>query len=169
MARYPKAEKLCLACTLCCNGGLFADLKLSREDRVRLKRDSIALTLTPAGKLPQPCQALCGPKCSIYASRPDYCRRFECLLLKRVKAGEVGMEAALKVIRNARRRLARVEGLLGAMGCEDPGSAVAVRFRRLAQRVATTPQEPAKAALFGDLTLAMHDLNLYLAEHFYPG
>jgi len=162
-------EKLCLACTLCCNGGLFADLKLSRADQARLKRNSIALTLTQAGKLRQPCQALCGPKCTIYASRPDYCRQFECLLLKRVKDGEVRMEVALRVIRSARRRLARVEGILRAMGCEDSGRAVSVRFRQLAQRVATTPQEAAQVALFGDLTLAMHNLNHYLARHFYPG
>lgn len=117
----------------------------------------------------QPCQALCGPKCTIYASRPDYCRRFECLLLKRVNAGEVGMEVALRVVRGARRRLARVERILRAMGCEDSGSAVSVRFRRLARLVATTPQESRRVALFGDLTLAMHDLNQYLARNFYPG
>jgi uncharacterized protein len=162
-------EKLCLACTLCCNGGLFADLKLSAADRSRLKRDSIALRLTRTGKLSQPCQALCGPKCAIYASRPDYCRWFECHLLQRVKAGEVSAGSALKAIRTARRRLARVERLLAALGNRDASIAVSVRFRRLACSLTTSAPDPVQAALYADLTLAMHDLNHFLAEHFYPG
>ena len=162
-----QTENLCLACTLCCNGGLFADLKLSQGDTYRLRRNSIFLSLTRSGKLTQPCQALCGPTCTIYSSRPDYCRRFECLLLKKAKEGQVSAAAALKVIRTARRRLARAEQLLRALGDQDGESAVSVRFRRVARALETAPRDPAKAALYGELTLAMHDLNHYLAEHFY--
>src|SRR5512138_3249598 len=149
-------EKMCLTCTLCCNGGLFADLRLSAADKARLKGKSVGLKLTRSGKLPQPCQALCGPKCTIYSSRPDYCRRFECLLLKRFKAGEVEAETALKTIRKARRLLATVERLLKALDDDDVSKAVSVRFRRLAHQYASAPPAPSKAAIFGDLTLAMH-------------
>ena len=162
-------EKLCLSCTLCCNGGLFADLRLSAADRARLARKSIALKLTRAGKLPQPCQALCGPRCTIYNSRPGYCRRFECLLLKQVNAGAEDAETALGIIRTARRRLARVERLLRALGDQDNSVAVSLRFRRLSRVFATKSPDAPKAALFGELTLAIHGLNHYLAERFYPG
>lgn len=164
-----QAERLCLACTLCCNGGLFADLKLSPTDIARLQGRGINLQVTRSAKLPQPCQALCGARCNIYASRPDYCRRFECLLLMKVNSGEVSEAAAMRTIRTARRRLEKVKKLLRLLGDEDEFAAVAVRFRRLARDFETTPTDLKAIALFGDLTLAMHELSHGLAAHFYPG
>jgi len=164
-----QTEKLCLACTLCCNGALFADLKLSPADKARLQRKGFDLKLSRSAKLPQPCPALCAPHCTIYSSRPDHCRRFECLLLKEVIAGEIPESTAIRTIRTARRRHEKVRQLLQSLGDRNDSVAVSVRFRRLARSLETESMDAAKAALFGDLTLAMHDLNRCLARHFYPG
>ena len=120
--------------------------RLSPADQARLKRKSIALKLTRSGKLPQPCQALCGPKCTLYASRPDYCRRFECLLLKKCNTGQVSPELALKVIRTARRRLAKAEKLFQALGDHDRVVAISVRFRRLACSIESSPRDARASA-----------------------
>ena len=49
----------------------------------------------------QPCPALKGKRCSIYPHRPKCCRTFECLLLKRVRRGEISVSAALREVDEA--------------------------------------------------------------------
>jgi hypothetical protein len=87
----------------------------------------------------------------------------------KVNSGEVTQSAALRTIRRARRRFEKVKQLLRSLGNKDESTAVSVRFRRLAKDLASEPANPASAAVYSDLTLAMHDLNHCLASHFYPG
>src|SRR5205085_3161813 len=102
-----------------------------------------------------------------YAERPTYCREFECLLLKSVKAGQTESTAALKIIRSALRRVKKVKQLLQQLGDADETLALSKRFRRMRRRLESRPMDKETAGIFGELTLAVHDLNVLLSEKFY--
>jgi Fe-S-cluster containining protein len=115
----------------------------------------------------QPCPAYADCRCQIYQQRPQHCRSFECLLLKRVKAGSTTPPAALTIIRNARRRAETVRKLLYELGEQNEHLPLARRFRQLSRKIEQTELDEKTAAKFGRLTLAVHDLNLLLSEAFY--
>ncbi len=175
MKKTAGSNPLCLECALCCNGVIFANGQLQPEDDVerlrhlglRLLANRKAQTAPP--KFAQPCAALDGCRCQIYAERPAYCRAFECALLKKFKAGEVEAPAALRIIRTARRRAEKVKTLLRELGDANEGEALSVRFRRTQRRAEAGGLDEESADRFGELTLAMQDLNFQLSTAFYPG
>ncbi len=165
---------------MCCNGVIFADVQVRGADEIGRLR-SLGLELEPKPRkskmtgaakptavFVQPCSAFDGCRCRIYAERPGYCRRFECLLLKRVEAGETARPAALRVIRTARARADKVRRLLRELADTDEHLPLASRFRRTTRRVELLGIEEPLAKTYGDLTLALHDLNLLLSDAFYP-
>lgn len=176
-----QAESLCLACGLCCNGVLFADVKLQPQDDPNELR-ALGLNLSarrlqptefikshPAPfKFAQPCSAYLNCQCQIYADRPQHCRAFDCLLLKSVKTGTTSHRQALSKIRRTRQQVATVKRVLGELGNHEEHLALAGRFRRTARRLENSHLDQRSAELFGQLTLAVHDLNLLLSEAFYP-
>jgi len=188
-----KAEDLCLACGLCCNGVIFADVKLKAEDDPAPLVTLEALpTVTPAPsserqlvlhsrarasfvvsqkayRVPQPCVAFDGCRCRIYSQRPEYCREFECLLLRSVRSGRTQKAEALEIIRSARRRADKVWRLLRELGDLDEERSLSVRFRRTAKRLEASQLDEHTAELYGELTLAVHDLNCLLSSAIYPG
>jgi Fe-S-cluster containining protein len=179
------AEAICLTCGLCCNGVIFGDVRLQPgDDAARLlalglpltflnrdRNDSSKTNLSAARgrKFPQPCAALEGCRCRIYAERPTYCREFECVLLKKTQAGHTPVSEALRVIRTARERADNVRRLLRELGDAEEHLALASRFRRLAKRLEKAGLDKDTALLYGQLTLAVHSLNVLLSEAFYPG
>jgi uncharacterized protein len=173
----PPAEDICLACGLCCNGVIFADVRLQPgDDAARLvaaglplKEDRGRRAEGKGRKLPQPCPAFDGCRCRVYPDRPGYCRQFECVLLKSVKAGRTPVTQSLRVIRDARQRADKVKRLLRELGDTDEQTALAARFRRTARRIERIGFDEKTADLYGQLTLAVHDLNFLLSEAFYPG
>ncbi len=167
-------DTLCLACGLCCNGVLFKDVELqSGDDAKRLAAAGLpvksrASTATTKVKFPQPCAALCADnKCRLYAERPTRCRQFECLLFQEVARGEVELSAALRTVRTAHRRAATVVELLRQLGDKNEALALSLRFQRTQRRIERALPDEETAALYADLTLAVHDLNLLLREKFY--
>lgn len=165
---------LCLECGLCCNGVIFADGQLQPEDDASHLR-SLGLKFAPNRqstignrKFLQPCACFDGRNCNIYPDRPKYCREFECLLLKSLKAGHTDTAAALRVIRNARQRVEKVKRLLRDLGNTEEDLALSKRFRKVKRRLESSALDEDAAEKFGDLTLAVHDLNLLLGEAFYP-
>ncbi|HWC60369.1 MAG TPA: YkgJ family cysteine cluster protein [Verrucomicrobiae bacterium] len=166
------ANSLCLECGLCCNGVIFADVQLqSGDNAARLRTLGLALLQRANSgneKFKQPCTAFAGCQCNIYSERPTYCREFECLLLKSVKAGKIDARKAIPVIRSALRRVKKVERLLQQLGDADESVALSKRFRRMQRKLEGAPLDRESAQTFGELTLAVHDLNLLLAEKFYP-
>ena len=181
------AEKLCLTCGLCCNGVIFADVRLQRgDDAARLKALGFRLWSLPGkpktaspgtkekrGVLPkkfnQPCSAFDGCHCRIYADRPKYCRTFDCALLKKVIEGEAKPSEALGLIETARRRAEKVRQLLRKIGDKNEHMALSLRFRQTVRRIQQGAVDSHTASLFSQLTLAMQDLNFLLSESFYPG
>jgi Fe-S-cluster containining protein len=169
------SNSLCLQCGLCCNGVIFADVQLQADDdAARLKSLGLRFASSQKSnikiqKFLQPCNAFDGCRCGIYSDRPRYCRDFECLLLKQVTQGRVSRSAAERLVRGARERVDRVKTLLHELGDVDESVALARRFRRVKARFEKEIPDKAVAARFGQLTLAMHELNMLLAEAFYPG
>ena len=174
----PSAESLpdtlCLACGLCCNGVLFKDVELQAgDDARRLAAAALSIKTPRSGsrgktKFPQPCAALFSDnRCRIYAERPTRCRQFECLLFQSVARDEVELSSALRTIRAARRRAAKVIDLLRQLGDENETLALSLRFQTTQRRLERDLPDEETAALYADLTLAVHDLNLLLREKFY--
>lgn len=169
--------QLCPECALCCNGVLFKDVELQPGDDAK-KLESLGLPISESKtrnskiancKFPQPCAALDGCRCRIYADRPVRCRQFECALLKSVQAGETEEAVALRVIRSTRQRADQVRALLRETGDVDEALALSLRFKRTRRRFEASPPDDARAEMFSRLTLAVHDLNLLLSGKFYPG
>ena len=167
-------EQLCLACGLCCNGVLFKDVELQPGDNAERLR-SLGLPVRSARKskgdpkFSQPCAALCaGNRCRIYAERPARCRQFECALFKSVAADKTELVAALKTVRVTLQRAAQVRRLLRVLGDIDGHLPLSLRFNRTRRRLETGGFNDASAAAFGELTLAVHALNVVLSQRFYP-
>lgn|SRR5690348_4484171 len=167
----PDASSLCRECGLCCNGVIFADVQLRPEDHAaRLRTLGLAFVQKSkpgTQKFSQPCAAFGGCQCNIYPERPRYCREFECLLLKSVRSGEVKISDARKVIRSALQQAQNVKGLLRRLGDVDETLALSKRFQRLRRRLERGPHDKDTAHIFGELTLAVHELNMILSERFY--
>lgn len=168
------ANALCLECGLCCNGVIFADVQLQPGDNPALLQ-TLGLSLLPNRRLKikdqkfqQPCSAYDGCRCRIYVDRPEYCRDFECLVLKSVKAGRAKTAAARRLIRTARRRAETVDQLLRDLVDQDTQLALSRRFQRMRQRLESVEADGRTAEAFGRLTLAVHELNMLLGEAFYP-
>ncbi len=171
-----RGQELCLACGLCCNGAIFADVRLQAGDRpLQLARLAAIVaskplwTARPPRKYVQPCLFLEGRRCRIYPDRPRYCREFDCLLLKSLRAGTTTPADAGRTVRRARRQVDKVRRLLRRLGDRDETLALGRRFRRITRRLQQAPPDAATARTYGELTLAFHDLNCLLSQAFFPG
>ena len=125
-------SQLCPKCGLCCNGVLFADVELRKGDDAK-RLAELGLSLEKKGRqraFAQPCACFDGRLCRIYAERPERCRTFECGLLKRVQAGELDADAALKTIAQAKRQVEKVCELLRCAGSDDERLALSQRYER---------------------------------------
>jgi Fe-S-cluster containining protein len=181
------AEQLCLKCGLCCNGVLFKDVELQSGDNparlkalgleLRRRRSHQASTAGSASsssrekvRLIQPCSALGSDNyCRCYQERPIRCRQFECALFKAVANDRVESAQALRVIQRARRLAEKVRRLLRQLGDTDEHVPLTRRFNGVRRRTESNPVSAEDASLFGDLTIAVHELNVVLSEEFYPG
>jgi uncharacterized protein len=122
MAAPSLTDLLCTRCALCCDGTLFAEVEL----RGRVEANTLEILglevedgETSRGLLIQPCRALQGTRCGIYAHRPKCCRSFECRLLADVRSGDLGVGPARRRIAATRRRIGRLEVLLAGLGGRD--------------------------------------------------
>jgi hypothetical protein len=90
------------------------------------------------------------------------CRAFDCRQLRGVLAGEISGEDALAKIREARERVALVNGLIDQIGGTNPN-------RGLAQRVAnalTLPPGVERDARHDRLDSTMRELESFLTQEF---
>ena len=145
---------LCPECGLCCDGSLFADVEVGRGTTPKRLRE---LGLTPLAKgrsscLPQPCPALEGRLCTVYADRPRRCRQFECAVLDSVIQGTRTPEEATRLIVSMRHDAGALRALLRKLGDRDA-------HRPLAHRCTTMLSRPIDLAsddadLRGELLVA---------------
>jgi uncharacterized protein len=160
--------QLCPKCGLCCNGVLFADVRLQKGDHAR-RLTGLGLPLKKkAGHsaFPQPCAGFDGILCRIYADRPQHCRAFECGLLKRVQAGTMGVNAALRKIAGAQRLAEKVRRWLRRLGDEDERLALTRRYVRVMREPVdlSGPEDAVKGR--GGLMLAVNDMMHLLQDDF---
>ncbi len=162
--------RLCLQCAICCNGVLFKDVELQAGDDPRPLRGAGLPVVTRQGRarFPQPCAALEGCRCRAYGVRPRRCREFVCHSLGQVVEGRLAPEAALRLIRTTLRKAATVRSLFQQLGNTQEAQPFCRRFKEIKRRVETGPLDDDAAALFGDLSLAVHELDMLLRTHFYP-
>jgi len=115
-------DTLCTKCGLCCDGTLFADVELvGRAEVARLEIMGMEVENEPRnmGVLSQPCAALRGTRCGIYAHRPKCCRVFQCHLLQTAQRGGVTVEQALEQIADAREQIGQLRAMLRRLGNRD--------------------------------------------------
>ena len=115
-------DALCTHCALCCDGTLFADVELvgqAEVARLEIMGVDVEREDRNTGLLSQPCAALRGTRCGIYAHRPKCCRVFQCHLLQNAERGAVTVERALEQIAGAREQIRQVRALLDRLGNRD--------------------------------------------------
>ena len=167
------AEKLCLACGLCCDGTLFDNVQLGAgEDAKKLKALGLPVAVTRGWAtvtyFRQPCAALCADRsCRVYAERPGQCRAFECGVYKDAQAGRIEEASALRLVNKARRKADHIRRLLHDLGDTDVTRSLGDRFRRTQRRMEAGGGDAAAEAMFAELGLAVHQFNLLAHEKFY--
>ena len=160
--------QLCPQCGLCCNGVLFADVELRKGDDAK-RLAELGLSLMKKGRhqaFTQPCAGFDGRLCRIYAERPKRCRTFECGLLKRVQAGELGADTALKTIARARRQVEKVYELLRGTDSDDKRLALSQRYAQAMSRPVDLSGGKASVELPGKLMTTYRDLMQTLQRDF---
>lgn len=161
-------DQLCPNCGMCCNGVLFADVELrAGDDPGRLAELGLSLGMK-GSKLAfaQPCTCFDGKLCGIYAGRPKRCRTFECGLLKRVQAGELDADAALKMIAKTKRQVEKVRGLLRQLGQKDETLAMTKRYTEAMSAPIDLSDHETDSDRRGELMLAVDDLMKQLQRDF---
>lgn len=147
--------RLCRHCGLCCDGTLFAWVPLSAPEATRLPQLGLSVIqregATPA--LRQPCSALQGKDCRVYAGRPAPCRSFRCHQLIALGEGEASEAEATARVDSAHRQIG---ALAEAMGRASESSAVVAEARR--QRL--------NGELNADATAALTAVEAFLRAHF---
>jgi len=158
---------------MCCDGTLFDNVQFEPgEDAQKMKELGLPVKLSRA-KVPvaffrQPCRALQSDcSCRVYADRPVQCRSFECGVFKDAQAGEINYEAALRLVKQAKRKADKVRRLLRKLGETDERLSLGARFRRAQRRLETGMADGAAADTFADLGLASHQLDLLAHKKFY--
>ncbi len=169
--QVPSAAALCRECGMCCDGTVFADVRLSPEDKARIAVHGHTAALfkgAPPSRLKQPCSAFLEGRCAVYLNRPDHCRNFDCALLKKVVAGKLAFDRAQRTVRLCREKANKVRQLLRMLGDEEEDVALMTRFRRVLRHCEAHPGDDGQRDTVAKLSLAAHDLNRALARHIYP-
>jgi hypothetical protein len=84
-----------------------------------------------------------------------------------VKAGTVRTTEAQRVIRSALKQSETVKSLLRQLGDTDETLSLSKRFRRTRLKIECGTFDKNTAHTFGELTLAVHELNMLLSDKFY--
>lgn len=161
-------RRLCPECGLCCNGVLFADVRLVKGDNP-LTLEKSGLTLKKAGRkvtFEQPCGCFDGRLCTAYEQRPARCRGFNCHTLKQSQAAEISQPAALKRIREAKTRAAEVTALLRLVGNHEEHLPLTRRYQLVMSEPIDLADDEARADQRGELMLAVNDLMHRLQRDF---
>jgi hypothetical protein len=107
------AGALCTACGACCNGTLFDEVPLARDEvalgpRLRLR----IVAIGDEACMALPCPRLEVATCTIYPDRPSTCRSYKCGLLEDLEHGRVDEATAHQRVEALRVAALRVRELL---------------------------------------------------------
>jgi hypothetical protein len=104
--------------------------------------------------------------CRVYAERPLRCRTFECQLLARAHRGELSEPAALKSIRDARKRAENVRRILRELGDRNETLPLSRRYQRVMREPIDLAADNCIGDLRGKLMMAVEDLAKALERDF---
>ena len=152
-------DTLCTSCGLCCDGTLFADVELVGQAeiaRLEIMGMEVENDNRDTGLLSQPCAALRGTRCGIYAHRPKCCRVFQCHLLQNAQRGAVTVERAMEQIADAREQIRQVRAKLTRLGNRDESLPIKERCAETLAAEGGTAAESIQAR--ADLEAAMATL-----------
>jgi Fe-S-cluster containining protein len=166
-------DTLCTRCGLCCDGSLFADVELASRDEASTL-EIMGLEIEEAdddgvGFLVQPCGALKGKRCSLYAYRPDCCRTFECRLLQEVQRGAVSVDRAQAKISDALQRIERVQQLIVELGAGVEPLPLKERCSEALARAEDGPANPRMNRKRAELQVAMAAVERLIQKTFLEG
>jgi len=166
-------DTFCTRCGLCCDGSLFADVELASHDEASTL-EVMGLEVEEAdeddgGLLMQPCGALKGKRCSLYAHRPDCCRTFECRLLQEVKRGAVSGDRAQAKISAVLRRIERVQQLIAEFGAGDQRLPLKERCAEALARAGESKAKPRMNRKRAELQVAMNAVERLIQKTFLEG
>jgi uncharacterized protein len=162
-------DTLCTKCGLCCDGSLFADVELaSRTEASSLEVMGLEIEEDEAGGglLVQPCRALRGKRCSIYAHRPECCRTFECRVLQDARCGAVTVTRAAEHIAEALKQAGRVRKLAAELGQRDARLPLKERYVEALTLTAEVVANRALQRKRAELEAAMHAVEELIREGF---
>lgn len=94
-------DSICLDCGMCCDGTLYGNARVRREDEDTVAALGLKVVEEEGRRVfRQPCPHFGCGQCRVYEMRPPVCRRFRCSLLKSVDDGrETAFEARNKIAR----------------------------------------------------------------------
>ncbi len=97
----------CLSCGLCCNGTLFRWANLASGEQAP---PAVEPRTDGAGRrhFLQPCAALSGVLCSVYADRPAACDAYRCKTLLALEAETIAASTANRRVASAKRIIAEL-------------------------------------------------------------
>ncbi|WP_223640688.1 YkgJ family cysteine cluster protein [Corallococcus sp. EGB] len=148
-------SRLCLHCGMCCDGTLFTQVPLRPAEADALRQRGLSLEVKEGGAvvLPQRCAALEGLCCTVYAERPEACRRYRCQLFNALEEGEVSLEEAKGVVDAAH---AKVDAVVGNVGSAEGGRGSAMRQARVAAASLELPAEARESLAHAEVYLDRH-------------
>ena len=150
------ADALCTQCGLCCDGTFYGSVVIAESETARVERVGLRIVRDEQGRgttMAQPCSALRGCLCAVYAERPTACAAYQCSLRKAVGAGERTLGEATADVKTMRELLATIRA---AFECPETMS---IWERILAMEEPKTPEEAALAsARYGEAIRAVGEL-----------
>lgn len=155
-------SELCQRCGLCCDGNLFSHVPLERAEADTARRNGLAVVSLADGSpaLRQCCTALKGRQCSLYAERPEGCRRYACRLFLALAAGTASFEEARSVVERAHALLSSVErGLAPGTDARPTSVMERARFASWGEDGGFSPETSA----------ARERAEAFLDQHFHGG
>lgn len=108
----PDATQICVGCAMCCNGTLYGRARVAIGEERRIVDEGLELVKSEEKSYFRlPCRFESCGRCTIYETRFEVCRTFQCALLRRAEAGEIDLEKASSIVAKAQDLLrAVVEG-----------------------------------------------------------
>ncbi|OSM00145.1 YkgJ family cysteine cluster protein [Magnetofaba australis] len=143
-----EANRLCLACGLCCNGSIFSRVGIEKRE-VEAIAAIVPVWEQESGDVAfsQPCPAWTEGKCGLYAVRPGRCASYICKLQGLVMNGAVSGAAGEKIVDAAVKQAAALRDRVAAYTGKEPQ---ALNLRQFHKEFHPKAMKKAKS---GELTL----------------
>ena len=161
---------ICVGCGMCCDGAMYKNVEVGEGDqRELLATAGLVLAIKDdATRFTQPCPAFVGGCCSIYEARPDVCRNYRCLLLRRHEAGEASYDDAAALIAKTTAQRDRVRSGLAAYLDTRERLSLDGMYRLMLAKLDAQPDPAAARRERADLLLEVVALRVILAREFEP-